>query len=260
MDKHTFVICAYKKSRYLERCILSLKKQTVAGNIIMITSTPNQFVDEMADKYGIPLLINKNGGIVQDWNFAYNHANTEYVTIAHQDDVYFPQFVERVIRRMDGAKDPIICFTNYVEIRANKMVVANRLLRIKRLMLLPFRIRKLQERKWVRRMILALGSPICCPSVTFSKEKVGKAPFSVGFRSDEDWEAWERLSRLSGTFVYESGLLMGHRIHQESETTNILNDNARTEEDYIMFKKFWPDFIARRLAKIYSISEKSNRM
>ena len=39
--KHTFVICAYKESAYLEECILSLKQQTVKSNIIMITSTPN---------------------------------------------------------------------------------------------------------------------------------------------------------------------------------------------------------------------------
>ena len=260
MYKHTFAICAYKKSRYLENCILSLKKQTVTSNIIMVTSTPNQIIAGMAEKYRIPLFINKNGGIVQDWNFAYNQSNAKYITIAHQDDIYFPKFVENVVEKMDSVKDPIICFTNYVEIRGNKKVIANRLLRIKRLMLVPFRFRKLQERKWVRRMILAFGSPICCPSVTFSKEKVRNAPFNVGFRSDEDWEAWEKLSRLSGAFVYDNSLLIGHRIHQESETTSILNDNARTKEDYIMFRNFWPDFVARKLTKIYSISEKSNRM
>ena len=45
MYKHTFAICAYKKSRYLENCILSLKKQTVTSNIIMVTSTPNHSRD-----------------------------------------------------------------------------------------------------------------------------------------------------------------------------------------------------------------------
>ena len=41
MKTHTFAICAYKESKYLEECIRSLKKQTVETNIILVTSTPN---------------------------------------------------------------------------------------------------------------------------------------------------------------------------------------------------------------------------
>ena len=35
---HTFAICAYKESPFLQECIESLKKQTIATNIIMTTS------------------------------------------------------------------------------------------------------------------------------------------------------------------------------------------------------------------------------
>ena len=34
---HTFAICAYKESQYLEECIKSLQNQTVKSNIIMAT-------------------------------------------------------------------------------------------------------------------------------------------------------------------------------------------------------------------------------
>ena len=52
---HTFVICAYKESKYLEECIESLEKQIVKSNIIMCTSTPNDYIKNMAQKYNIPL-------------------------------------------------------------------------------------------------------------------------------------------------------------------------------------------------------------
>ena len=43
MDKdqisHTFAVCAYKESEYLEECVKSLLEQTVKTNIIMATST-----------------------------------------------------------------------------------------------------------------------------------------------------------------------------------------------------------------------------
>ena len=42
--------------------------------------------------------------------------------------------------------------------------------------------------------------------------------------------------------------------------TKILNDNKRSEEDYIMYQKFWPKCIAKMLTKAYSKSEESNNM
>ena len=37
-EKHTFVICAYKESAYLEECVKSLKEQKKESNIIMAVS------------------------------------------------------------------------------------------------------------------------------------------------------------------------------------------------------------------------------
>ena len=55
----------------------------------MATSTPNEWIQGLAEKYEIPLYINTGeGGIAQDWNFAYRQAKTDYITIAHQDDIY----------------------------------------------------------------------------------------------------------------------------------------------------------------------------
>ena len=54
-NDHTFAICAYKESPYLEECILSLKNQTVKSNIIMATSTPNEWIQGLAKKYEIPM-------------------------------------------------------------------------------------------------------------------------------------------------------------------------------------------------------------
>ena len=42
MNDHTFAICAYKESPYLEECIKSLKNQTIKSNILIATSTPKR--------------------------------------------------------------------------------------------------------------------------------------------------------------------------------------------------------------------------
>lgn len=53
---------------------------------------------------------------------------------------------------------------------------------------------------------------------------------------------------------------MGHRIHEDSETTAAIGDNKRSKEEYEMFCKFWPDSIARLIFKFYSKGQNSNQL
>jgi len=261
MISHTFAICAYKESEYLEECIVSLINQTVKTNIILATSTPNDYIEGLCNKYSITMYVNTGeSGITQDWNFAYSKADTEYVTIAHQDDVYSDVYVENLELMMQKAKKPIIFFTDYYEVRNGQKVFDNKLLKVKKLMLLPLRIKLFHNSRFVRRRILSLGCAICCPSVTFVRNNCPDVIFAHGFRSVEDWEAWEKLSKLKGAFVYCHKPLMGHRIHEDSETSKIILDSARQEENYIIFRKFWPAPIARLLNSFYKKSEDSNNL
>jgi glycosyltransferase involved in cell wall biosynthesis len=261
MEKHTFAICAYKESPYLEECILSLKGQTVKSRIILVTSTPNDYIKNLAGKYQIPCFINEGeGGITQDWNFGYAQSHSRYITIAHQDDVYEKDYLEHALHTLEYSKKPLIYFSDYYEIRNGEKVTGNRLLKIKRLMLLPLRLRCLQGSRFVRRRILSLGSPICCPAVTFAAENLPKVVFRNHFRACEDWEAWEMLSRRKGDFLYDTGRRMGHRIHEGSETSAIIGDNKRSLEEYEMFCKFWPKWMAGILSRAYSSGQASNQL
>ena len=260
-DKHTFVICAYKESAYLEDCIISLKKQKEQSNIIMITSTPNDYISRLCEEYDIELRINEGqGGIVQDWNFGYNQANTPYVTIAHQDDIYFPEYSLRAVKMLEQSKKPLIYFSDYCEVRNGKKVTSNQLLKVKRILLFPLRAKVFRNSRFVRRRSLSLGSGICCPAVTYAKDNLPNPVFQVRYRSDEDWEAWERISRLKGAFLYDSTIQMGHRIHEESTTSDLLKDSARRDEDLIVFRKFWPRPVALLIEHVYQKGEKSNQL
>ncbi|MBQ6843143.1 MAG: glycosyltransferase [Agathobacter sp.] len=258
--KHTFVICAYKESEYLEECILSLKNQVSKSLIIMETSTPNDYISSLAEKYEIPLYVNPNGGITQDWNFGLSKIETKYATIAHQDDVYEPEYGEKILELFEKSKKPLIAFSDYGEIRNGEKVTDTQMLNIKRLMLSPLRIKAFKGSKFVRRRILSLGDPISCPAVSFDLEQLERPIFRDGFRSCEDWEAWEKISRMKGDFLYVPEPLMYHRIHEESATTAIIQDNARVEENYMMYCKFWPKPIAKFINKFYTKSEDSNSL
>ena len=255
---HTWALCAYGESPYLEECIRSLERQTVRSRILISTSTPSPWLRDMAEKHGIPLYSHEGGGIGRDWNAAYDLTETKLVTIAHQDDLYEPEYAARMLEYLNRAKDPILFFTDYAELRDGKRVEDIRNLRIKRLMLAPLKRKGLWNSRFTRRRILSLGCPICCPAVTYVKERAGDSIFSTEMKVSLDWDQWEKQSRKRGAFVYCPRKLMLHRVHEGSETTRMIENHQRGSEDLEMFRRFWPEWAARILAKKYSASEKSN--
>jgi len=260
-ENHTFALCAYKESAYLEDAVKSLINQTVKSKIIICTSTPNGLIDSIASKYDLPVYVNLGEkGIGGDWNFAYNTADTELVTIAHQDDIYEPDYVKEMLEFINRSKNPIMYFCGSFELRNGEKVLDNKLLKIKRLMLSPLKTKMFWNSKFIRRRILSFGCPICCPAVSMVKESFGVSPFTNDYLSDIDWQQWEIQSRKTGAFVYNPAPLMCHRIHEASTTSKIIGDNTRSKEDYDMYKKFWPSFIAKALMKFYQKGQDSNNV
>ena len=163
-DSHTFVICAYGNSPYLEDCMQSLLSQTVRTKIVMSASEPEASVISLAEKYQIPLFVNKGEkGIAGDWNFALSCAETPLVTLAHQDDRYYKTYAEDVLAALNTCCRPLLAFTDYNELREGCTVQNNRLLKIKRLMLSPLRIRFLQKSRFVRDFCEGKSSGIFFP-------------------------------------------------------------------------------------------------
>ena len=255
MKKHTFAILAYKESEYLEECIKSVMKQNKESEIIILTQTPCDFITKLAKKYKLETVEIKEKGIGNAFDFALKYIKTEFVTICHQDDVYYEDYYNEVVKKMNSKT--LISFSDYDEFKNDKIVSTNTNLKIKRILLFPIRLFK--NSKFIRRRSLSLGCPICCPAVTFNKNLVKTPLFeNPDFRSDVDWQAWETISKLKGEFLYNKKHLMFHRIHDDSETSKVIADNKRTKEDLIMFKKFWPTPFAKIICKLYSNSEKSN--
>jgi glycosyltransferase involved in cell wall biosynthesis len=255
---HIFAVCAYKQSPYIDNCIKSLISQTEKTKIIITTSTPNEYIKNTAQKYNLELYSYDNGGIANDWNFALSIAasiGAKYVTLAHQDDIYLPEYAEHCIKAMEKS-EALIAFTDYYELKNDITVKLNFNLRIKKLMLLPLRFFK--RIKFVRRCILSMGNPICCPSVTYNIYKLSSFKFDNNFSVSLDWDALERISHEKGSFCYINRPLVQHRIHELSETTNAISDNRRSDEDLLLFRRFWCKPFAQILFNLYKRSQKSN--
>lgn len=259
MDKkkqHTFVICAYKEVPYLEECVESLLNQTYKSNIIISTSTPNKYIENVSKKYGIKLVVNKtNSNHITDFCFAYKQAKTKYVTLCHQDDVYLPNFAEKVIEKMEKEKNPLIAFTNYNELKDGVLIETNKVLKIKHFMNLFFNIKPFSNFKFIKKFILSLGCPICAPTVTYNKDKISQPIIESDLKSNIDWISWIYFSNLKGSFVYLKEKLLIHRIHSLSTTSLVLANSQKHKEDELIFSKFWPKCIVKILLKLYATSE-----
>ena len=256
---HTFVICAYKESEYLGECVKSILNQTVKSNIIMSTSTPNDYIENLANKYNLQLFVNTGkSGIGQDWNFGISNTKTDYVTVAHQDDIYKENYLEEIIKYLNKGKDFVIAFSDYREIKNNKEIDLTTNLKLKKILLSPLKI--FPKSTFIKRRVLSLGCSICCPSVTINTKIAGKQPYKTDLKCDLDWDTWYQMTKLKGNFLYISKELMDHRIHEDSETSNLIENNIRLEEDLIMFSKFWPKSIAKFLMKIYSKAIDTNEI
>jgi len=52
---------------------------------------------------------------------------------------------------------------------------------------------------------------------------------------------------------------MYHRIHRQSETSRQIDSNNRVEEERLMLRKLWPEWMVEGLLRLYSISHKANK-
>lgn len=261
--KHTFVVLAYKESKYLEESIKSVLNQKYPSKVVIATSTPNEYIYSLANKYSLTVISNPEPGkgIGYDFDFAISCGKTELVTVAHQDDIYDFDYSFKTIQAYENNRQSLIVFSDYYEVRNKEKVYSNLNLKIKRFLLLPMKCKRLSSSVFGKRLVLRFGNSICCPAVTFVPKNIKDNDiFKCDFVCDVDWYAWEKLSKKNGKFTFINKCLMGHRVHQESTTTEIIQNRIRTKEDKIMFDKFWPAWISILLNKFYMKAEDSNKV
>ena len=252
----TFVVCAYKECPYLEESIQSLVNQSITAKILISTSTPNEYIENIAKKYSIEIRVNPAGGQIKDYNFAIAQADTELVMLAHQDEILSEYFVERVLEEINKEKRPIIAFTNYLEMhddvvdkKPSTMVI------IKRIMLFPLNFRMLRKTWFGKRLIQCFGDPITHPTVVCVKKELPEEIFREEYKAAMDWDLWERLSRQKGSFIYVKDVLLYHRMNDMNQTVQLIkSSNVRYENELEILSRFWIKPIAKFIMYFYKHS------
>jgi hypothetical protein len=250
--EHSFIVLAYGESPFLAGCLRSLAAQTAPSRVLLSTSTPSPFLEHVAAKAGIETRINpRREGIAADWNFALGQAETRYVTLAHQDDIYAPEFTASSLALFAREPKAALSFTGYQEVDDEGLPKSSRISRVKHLIEFATIGRREVLKGRALRAFLSFGNPLPCSSVTFDRVNLKQFQFSPEFQSNLDWEAWWRLAQAGETFLHAPDRLVGRRHNALTATSRLIADGTRWTEDLAMFRKAWPRPLADAIALTY---------
>jgi len=251
---HAFVVLAYKDSPFLRACVASVCAQTRPSSVIIATSTPSSYIDEIARSFGVPVKINPvQSGIAADWAFGLSATDARYVTLAHQDDVYYPTFAEQTLETFERSDKAALCFTGYEEIDDEGCPKSSKISKIKHL--IQFFAIGSRERVEGRSLhaMLALGNTLPCSTVTYDRRQLAGFQFSTELSSNLDWDAWMSLLNRGETFLHVNERLVGRRHNELTETSALIRNGRRAEEDLLMFRRLWPKAIGDLIAYVYRL-------
>lgn len=250
---HTYAICAYKESPYLEECIQSLLQQSIKTNIIITTSTPGEFIQNIVDKYRISLYIRDGmSDIRDDWNFAYDQAATDWVTIAHQDDMYDMDYVKELLKAITKNDQAAAFLSDYMPVKNGQVGPRDINSKIRRFLRKPLKYKVLAKRSFFKRAVLALGNSICAPAVTYHKSLLGPSYFTSEMKFNIDWDTFLKLAQEKWPLAYTEKPLTFYRIHGKATSMEFIENHGRELEDAAMFRKFWPGWAVNIIMHFYT--------
>lgn len=103
MIKYSIVVPVHNVVDYLEKCILSLEKQSVLDiyEILIVDDGSTDGSSELCDKLAlqfanIKVYHKKNGGLASARNEGLNHVHSEYVLFVDSDDYVDEKYIEKI--------------------------------------------------------------------------------------------------------------------------------------------------------------------
>lgn len=219
----------------------------------VFTSTPSGEVSALCRELGVPLHVHSpNRGIGHDWNAALAGARTSLVTIAHQDDLYYREYGQRVLDAARAEPRAALLFTDADEVDdSGRLRERARNNAIKRILVdAAYLGRTTASDGWTRRMLLGLGNAINCPAVTINCEVAADFRFREDLKTNMDWLAWVELS-ARGPVSRVPKRLMAHRVHGQSETAHAISGGVREREDRMVLEALWPRPVAAAIMRLY---------
>ena len=213
------IIPAYNGARFLRQTIESLLAQTMrACSLICIDDASSDDSAAIAAHAGATVIRNaQRMGLAANWNRAMEIAKSEYFVIAHQDDVYEPEYLATLLHAVQSHPRAFAAHCKARTIDEHGAPIAH-----------PAALFK--ERFWTNDdpmereprtelEVLQRGNYVVAPTVLFRSSAVSKiGVFHERYAFVTDWEYWMRAMLEGFTFPGVAKRLVAFRRHDETAT------------------------------------------
>ena len=235
----TFAIPCYNAGPHLETLLRSLAAQSCCDFALLL-------VDDASDDDSLvraeswaktqaqatsPLLrVVRNErrlGIGGNWNRCIELSESEFVCLAHQDDVYGPRYLERMLAALDEDPDAMAAHCRVTAIDAAGRAADSDVERYKqRFWAAPPRSAKEQFRS------LFEGNFVNCPTILWRRESLNGAPFSTHMRYALDWAFVLERTGEGARIVHVDEELVSYRRHDGAASRAAVKSYDRYREEH----------------------------
>jgi len=228
----TVAIPAYNGARFLREAITSILGQT--WRELTVTCIDDASADDsaaVADSMGVRVVRNPSRiGLAANWNRALDLCETEFLVIAHQDDVYAPQFIERMIATLDRHPRAFAAHCKSTAIDEDGREIED-----------PAALFK--ERFWPRGekevetelTTLRRGNYVIAPAVMLRMPAAGR--FNEAYEFVTDWDYWLRGLLDGKTMIGLNERLVSFRRHAATATLASERSMRRYEEELQLLRE-----------------------
>ncbi len=240
--------------KYLSKALNSLKDQTYTNLELVVSDDDSKDVSlnlmrkfEESCNFPIRILEHKPSSIGANWNHCMKHAQGKYIKFLFQDDVLYPECIERMVEKAESDEQVNLVFCKRDLIIEADTKVSNEWLHefgdLQKKQTIFRNSTKIPGRKLLKsdqllnEPINKIGEPI---TVLFRRKMIEK----VGYFNEQlsqllDIEYWYRVLKY-GSIVFINEKLAAFRIHQDQTTA--LNNNQEIL-DYDLFPEIlYKDF------------------
>lgn len=239
MARISFAIPFYSSPAYLDRAVASVRAQTAADWVLVVSDDASPAGDQSVriaalDDHRIRYVRNrKNVGMAGNWNLCLDRAETDLVTILHEDDEVLPGYASAMLAVAEADPVAVAFFSQARIIGPDGAPVFS----------LPDAVKRVLEPRGPRMVVegeaglaaLLRGNFVMCPTLCFRRSALGARRFQTDLRQAQDLALTSAIVLGGGRLVGLPEPLYGYRRHEGSATARATEDLSRFAEESALF-------------------------
>lgn len=239
----TFAIPCYNSNiNYLNKAIKSVRSQTLAcwkliivdgnegGQPILKSIVFNEKDERISYIYN-----DIDRTMAGNWNFAFNVASTDFVTLLHDDDYLASNYVEEMTKLINSEPNSSMYFCDVSLVNELGNTVTTLADNIKKFIKPKKSIMSLQGDKGLASLLK--GCFIFCPTCCYKKSDISDSPFSSRWRMVTDFQMYFDLLLQGKVLTGSNKKLYFYRRHKSNQTVLLTKNFKRFEEEVSFYNE-----------------------